>query len=78
MDNDLLGLRFGVAGYGPYQGDDPAYEGPAKEEIQDEDGAGVGFPSYDGDNRGEEIKAKEQYGEAAGDMAKEEEESEYG
>ena len=78
MDDDLLGLRLGVAGYGPYQGDDPADKGPAQEEIQDEDGACIGFFSYDGNDRGEEIRAKDQYGEAAGDMTKEEKESEYG
>ena len=49
------------AGDGPDEGNDPANAGPAGEEVQQKDAAGIGASAHEGDNRREKI-GNEAYG----------------
>lgn len=66
VDDAVLGVGTGVvgrvgagvavdAGDGPDQAKDPGEQGPPKEEVDGEDGAGTGVAAESGDNGGEEI-----------------------
>src|SRR5215475_9989279 len=54
------------AGDGPYEGDDPADEGPAEKEIEEEDAAAVGAPADQGDDGRQEIGNEEDSGDPPG------------
>ena len=62
------------AGDGPDEGDDPADEGPAREEVQEEDAAGIGASAHEGDYGWEEVGNDEYGGETPAEDEGEDEE----
>src|SRR5262249_16204085 len=66
----------GSAADGPDEGDDPADEGPAEEEVEQEDAAGAGAPANEGDDRRQEVRDEEQAGDGPAEYEREKEEQE--
>src|SRR6185312_3385527 len=58
VDDDC---RAAVGGKRPHEGTDPTYDGPAQQEIEGEDAAGIALPAHDRDDRRQEIGYQQEY-----------------